>query len=115
LFNYIEYITRERILIHLGNRKVIIMPSKNNPELSPEETRELLVQGDENSLEAIKDLTEALAEHKNNAESFVAITLAERAKIRGLLAKRQYWEAGVIDPYPVIPPPPPRPRNPIPQ
>ena len=57
------------------------MPSKNNPELSPEETRELLVQGDENSLEAIKDLTEALAEHKNNAESFVAITLAERAKI----------------------------------
>jgi len=82
------------------------MPSKKKSDRKLEEVRDLLAQGDENSLKAIEDFTEALSEYKKNEDSAVAKTLFERAKIRTDLTKRYYWEAirkGIKDPRPSPP------------
>jgi hypothetical protein len=92
------------------------MPSKKKSDRKLEEVRDLLAQGDENSLKAIEDFTEALSEYKKNEDSAVAKTLFERAKIRTDLTKRYYWEAiqkGIKDPRPSIKDP--RPSPPLPE
>jgi len=79
------------------------MASKKKADSKVEEINKLLEQGDQNSLEAIKYLKEALVEYRKNGDNIgVASTLAEIGKVYSNLGKRYFWESifkgGIDDP-----------------
>jgi|GEM_PF-3480557 len=87
------------------------MASKKKTTSKSQETEDLFVQGDKDSLKAIENLKKSLAEYKRIGDSVkVADTLFEIGKIHSNLGKRFHWEAilkGSKDPRPLPPPPPP--------
>ncbi|MCA6597394.1 MAG: hypothetical protein IM539_14090 [Pseudanabaena sp. M046S1SP1A06QC] len=85
------------------------MASKKKTTSKSQETEDLFVKGDNDSLRAIENLEKALVEYKKIGDSAkVADTLFEIGKVYSNLGKRFHWEAilkGVKDPRPLPLPP----------
>ncbi|BBC26666.1 tetratricopeptide repeat protein [Pseudanabaena sp. ABRG5-3] len=95
------------------------MASKKKTTSKSQETEDLFVQGDKDSLKAIENLEKSLEEYKKIGDSVkVADTLFEIGKIHSNLGKRFHWEAilkGVKDPRPLPPLPEPVMESPGPE